>query len=126
MHHACLLAEHNVKFSYNNLLGPPSAPVVKFEQNYLINSLVNSHLSWRRPFTFPDYPVTNYTVTLFNHSDGETITITRMANFSDYFQPLLSEGDDCYEIDVTVVATNSIGTSLPAIVNTGHPIGISI
>ena len=108
---------------HNQLTGPPSSPVVKFTQGHLIDGFVHSHLSWSTPFTFPDFPINNYTVTMFNHSNGETITTTRTSNYADYSHQSLSQGDHCYELDFTVVAVNRLGSSPPATIYTGHPIG---
>ena len=76
------------------------------------------------PFSFPGYPVTYYTITVFNHSNGETFTTTKTANFADYSHQSLSHGDHCYELDFTVIAVNSLGESPPSTIYTGHPIGI--
>ena len=61
---------------------------------------------------------------MFNHSNGETITVVRTANFANYSHQSLSQGDHCYELDFTIVAANTLGRSPPATVHTGHPIGI--
>ena len=46
-----------------------------------------------------------------------------MANFVDYSHQSISQGDHCYELDFTVAAVNRLGSSLPTIIHTGHPIG---
>ena len=108
---------------YNTHAGPPSAPVVEFTQSHLINGSIGSYLSWSAPFTFDGFPITNYSVTKLNLSNGESTTITQMANCTDCSHHSISQGDHCYELDFTVTAINRLGSSLPATINTGHPIG---
>ena len=110
----------------DSLTGPPLAPTIEFIQGHLIDGFIHSHLSWSTPFTSQGFPITNYTVTTFNHSNGETITVVRTANFADYSHQSLSQGDHCYELDFTVVASNRVGRSPPATIHTGHPIGIEL
>ena len=37
-----------------------------------------------------------------------------------------SDGDNCYGLEMSLVASNSIGDSVPSIFHTGHPIGMFI
>ena len=117
---------HIVLSTYDYIAGPPSAPIIEFTQSHLIDGFIHSRLYWSAPFTQSGYPITNYTVTIFNHSNEETTTVVRTANFADYAHQSLSQGDHCYELDFTVVASNRVGRSPPATVHTGHPIGIKL
>ena len=103
--------------------GPPSPPVLEFTQDHLVDDYIHSQLLWSTPFTLPDFPITNYTITIFNHSDGDTITTKRRASFDGYSHHTLSQGHHCYELDFTVMAANRLGRSPPASIYAGHPIG---
>ena len=109
---------------HNLLTGPPLYPIVKYTQGHLIDGFIHSHFSWSTLFTWPNFPITNYTITMFNHSDGDTITTTRTSNYVDYSHQSLSQGDHCYELDFTVVAANRLGSSASATIHSGHPMGI--
>ena len=117
-----------LKLIFNYITGPPCPPVVEFTQSHLVNDIIYSHLSWSAPFTFEGFPITNYSVTKFNHSNGDTITIVWIANNYSagyrYSYQSLSQGNHCYELDFTVVAANRLGSSQPAVVHARHPIGI--
>jgi hypothetical protein len=108
-------------FAYHT--GPPSAPVVELTQSHLINDFIYNHLSWSAPFTFQGFPITNYSITKFNHFNRESTTINRMASFTDYSYQSISQGDHCYKLDFTVRAVNRLGSSPPTVIHTGHPIG---
>ena len=103
--------------------GSPSAPVVYLTHHYESDYIVNITLFWTSSFTFSGYPVNNYTVTMFNHSDELRETITIGSDSYPHQLSMLSHGNYCYRIDFTVVAVNRLGISPPAVIHTGHPIG---
>ena len=84
---------------------------------------VLSYLSWTAPFTWSDFPIVNYSLTVYNHLNGDTTTIVKTANFTVYTYQFVSHGHECYDIDFKVIATNRLGGSQPYRVQAGHPIG---
>ena len=106
------------------ILGSPLKPDAQLVQEHLVDDFVLNRLRWNTSFTWPEFPITNYTVSMYNHSNGETtVTIWTATTADQYTHLFVSSGEHCYAIDFTVVAVNRLGKSQPITIPTGHPIG---
>ena len=106
------------------ITGPPLKPEVQLVQQYLADNFVLHNISWSTPFSWTEFPVTNFTISMYNYSNREILVTILTAYTTDWYTYLtLSSGEHCYAIDYTVVAKNAIGESQLSILSTGHPIG---
>ena len=81
-------------------------------------------LDWDPPFTWPDYEILNYTVTMENRSSGITdspvvLTVTDLT----YTLTAEAPAEHCAELRFNVTASNALGDSAPAVVIGGFPKG---
>ena len=118
------------KSLYTIILDPPLAPSVTYEIEHVINDTFLFSFNWSRPFTWPGFPITNYTITLRNYSSGEPVdeTFTIIpANESGLEEPtqgyqLTTEGDTCYQFKISVKGSNRLGEGEYSSITVGHPI----
>ena len=88
-----------------------------------INNSVIHTLSWDAPFTWPDFPIISYVVNITNLSNRVTnLTVIHHNDSHKVIHQFTSQGDSCYEIEISVVANNTVGDSKPAVLSVGHPI----
>ena len=93
---------------------------------HLVNNRFQHTLHWDEPFPWHGSPITGYTINITNHSNGLVTTdIVRISNESamHFIHSFPSDGDSCYELDITLSANNRIGESELTVEHTGHPIG---
>ena len=108
-------------------LGPPLPPSVVINGEHLVNDTFTVSLNLSQPFTWPGFPITNYTATLISTSGSRRIhntSIIRSNGVETLMQQyqFTTEGNSCYELLFFVTANNSIGESQPTHAAFGHPI----
>ena len=81
-------------------------------------------LDWDPPFTWPDFEILNYTVTMENRSSGTTANpvVLTPANLT-YTLTAEAPAEHCAELRFNVTASNALGDSNPAVVIGGFPKG---
>ena len=84
------------------------------------------HFNWNAPFTWPNFPITSYNVTVFSHLNNKSTTMILYGNDS-HPSPLshdgASYGGSCYGLTFYVAASNSIGEGDYSAIESGHHIG---
>lgn len=100
------------------LIGPPLPPNFNTSVVHLVNNSFLHTINWGAPFTWTDFPVTEYTINITNISNGELVSTTIPVNLNEtsisvsYFNySFVSDGSSCYDLDIALSATNSIGES---------------
>ena len=108
-------------------VGPPLAPSVSLTQEHFVNNTFLLTLNWSKPFTWSNFPITSYTITITNYSSGEPISTTNITysngSGTDGCHQYIGEGNDCYRLDISVAANNSLGKGQHTTVQSGHLIG---
>ena len=81
-------------------------------------------LRWDPPFTWLDYEIQRYTVTMENRRSGITDSpvVLAPANLT-YTRTAEAPAQHCAELRFNVTASNALGDSAPAIVIGGFPKG---
>ena len=104
----------------------PSAPPIglNVELTDFDNLTFTFTLSWTAPYSRPEFPITGYTVTITNYSSGETFNeiFSAINNQTEYMYEFNTIGNECYRIDLSVSANNSIGEGESSMIHSGHPI----
>ena len=82
-------------------------------------------LRWDPPFTWPDFEIQHYTVTMENRSSGisaDPVVLTP----TDLTYTMITEApvQHCAELRFNVTASNALGHSAAAVVTGGFPKGI--
>ena len=118
-----MLKGYSLRFLMDNCttVGPPLSPPFNFTQESIVGNIIEHNLDWSSPFTWSDFPITNYTINVHNHLSSDSITITKSINDSTY--SYITNRRGCYELDFSLAAINRIGQSEPVFIRTGHPIG---
>ena len=115
--------------SYSLVLGPPLAPTLTYGVEHVMNNTFLLSFNWSRPFTWPDFPITAYTIILNNCSSNEMvdeiITIQCLENCLE--EPtrknqLTTEGSTCYQLKLSISANNSLGEGNYSSMTVNHPI----
>ena len=78
---------HVILYSFSYIAGPPSAPVTSLRD--MSNGTV-LRLSWVDPHISDRYPVTSYTVLVFNHTSSTLLvntTLNSSLHFYDFIKP---------------------------------------
>ena len=101
-------------------LGPPLAPTVHLSQEHFESDEINHILTWSMPFTWPEFPITNYTIII--RIDGEPDAILNSTTIQNFTHT--SFGCNCYTINFSVAANNQLGRSEAVDIHSGHPIGM--
>lgn len=106
--------------------GPPLAPAINLDVELLESDNVSFlfTLNWTMPFSWSEFPVTDYKIILSNYSNDESFnssfTVLAESNKTElYFN---STGNECYRLDFFVSANNSLGEGEAAVIHSGHPI----
>ena len=111
--------------------GPPLAPSISLDVELLESdneSFFLFTLNWTTPFSWSEFPVTGYKMILSNYSKDEpfnkSYTILAESNneTDSYLMQFNSTGNECYGIDFSVSANNSLGEGESAVIHSGHPI----
>ena len=102
--------------------GPPLAPSVSLNVELSDNDTFIFILSWTKPFSWPGFPITGYTITLSNYSSGEAVHHTVVVDSNKTEYQFSSMENECYRLDLSVSANNSLGEGKPSIIQSGHPI----
>ena len=93
---------------------------------HLVNESFEHTLTWDQPFTLLNFPVISYTINITNLSNGDVTTMMHY-NMNDTISQqrlsFISKGDNCYEMDISLVASNEVGDSIATTARVGHPIG---
>ena len=98
-----------ISFSY--IEGPPSAPATSLRDMSIGTVL---RLSWMEPHTSDGYPVTSYTVLVFNHTSS-TLLVNTTLNSSLHFYEYNKPNDSiCETIELAVLANSILGPSTVA------------
>ena len=95
--------------SFSYIEGPPSAPVTSLRD--MSNGTV-LRLSWVEPHTSDGYPVTSYTVLVFNHTSSTLLvnsTLNSSHHFYDYNKP--KDVTYCETIAFAISANSILGPS---------------
>ena len=81
-------------------------------------------LSWTAPYSWPEFPITGYTVTITDYSSGEIFNkiFSTISNETQYMHEFNTTGNDCYRFDLSVSANNSIGEGESSMIHSGHPV----
>ena len=81
-------------------------------------------LSWTAPYSWPEFPITGYTVTITDHSSGETLNkiVSTISNQTEYMYEFNTTGNECYRLDLSVSANNSLGKGESSMIHSGHPV----
>ena len=95
------------------------APPVNLTQHHLINDAIQHIISWSAPFTWSQYPITNYTININNHH-GEYITVVKPSD--NFIYTHTSYGKNCYQLDVSLAASSQIGQGSASSIHSGHPV----
>ena len=103
--------------------GPPLVPPYTLTQEHIVGSFIHHTLQWTAPFTWSDFPITNYTVIVRDHLTEDLHEITKQD--TQYTHTVITEGSSCYRLDISVAANSRAGRSEAVITRTGHPIGIA-
>ena len=102
----------------------PSAPSVDLDVQLtdIDNSTFTFILSWFAPYSFPGFPITGYTITITNYSSSEAFArvLTTTSNETEY--RFNTSGDECYRLDLSVSANNSLGEGESSTIQSGHPV----
>ncbi len=85
----------------------------------LVSSVVNVStisVDWDTPFTFPEFPIVNYTVQVTNQTSGELLDSAVLAaeDVLSYNITRTGPPPSCSNLVFSVVASNDIGPSMPA------------
>ena len=104
--------------------------IINLTQEHVVdNNNFTYHLNWSAPFTWPGFPITSYSVTVFIQLNNESITTIIYGN--DSHPPPLSHGgrstsygESCYGLTFSVAASNSIGKGDFSAIESGHHIGM--
>ena len=75
-----MLKGYSLRFFMDNCttVGPPLSPPFNFTQESIVGNIIEHNLDWSSPFTWSDFPITNYTsIDVHNHLSGDSITITK-------------------------------------------------
>lgn len=96
------------------------APPVNLNQYHLAKDAIQHTIHWSEPFTWSQYPITNYTIKINNHH-GEYITVIKTSDDFNFIHT--TYGKDCYELDFSLAANNQIGQGSSSFIHTGHPVG---
>ena len=91
-------------YSFSYIEGPPSAPVTSLRD--MSNGTV-LRFSWGEPHTFDGYPVTSYTVLVFNHTSS-TLLVNSTLNSSNHFYDYKPKDVTYCETIAFAVSANSI------------------
>ena len=98
--------------------GPPTPPKPVLTA---VNNTLN--ISWAPAWSWADYPVTHYTVTLTNTTDG-TVYTNHTNETVWYFTREEGAGPRCDVMVVKVTATSDIGEGVAGQTEGGFPIGM--
>lgn len=105
--------------------GPPLRPIItNFTQEYVNNtSSFIYHLYWSAPFTWPEFLITSYNITIFSHLSNNSTTTIMHVNDSDALSlDGITHGESCYRLTFYVSASNHLGEGEHAIMQSGHHI----
>ncbi len=117
----------NSIYSVDCLLGPPLRPIItNFIQELVTNSSdLTYYLYWSAPFTWPQFPITSYNVTVINELTNNSTTTIMPINDS-VSQNLsidgITYGESCYRITFFVSAMNQLGVGEHSMMQSGHHI----
>ena len=109
------------------ILGPPSRPMITdFVQELVANSSNSTYyLYWRAPFTWSQFPITSYNVTVFDDLTNDSTSNIVPVNDS-HSQNLsfdgITYGESCYLIIFYVSAMNQLGEGEHTMTQSGHHI----
>lgn len=78
--------------------------------------------SWEAPFSWRDFPITNYTVTM-QLSNDEQRTVVLNSDTLSYNITIDDLASSCMNIILSVYATSEVGTSEPGITYMALPAG---
>ena len=95
---------------------------------YLANSTFKHTLSWDEPFSWHEFPIISYVINITNYPYGQVTSVLKLIDsLNSLYSPqkfsFTSDGDYCYNLEVSLVASNIVGDSMPRTFHTGHPIG---
>ena len=101
---------------------PPLPPAPQLE----LVSFSKLNLTWDEPFTWQQYPIQEYTITMSNSSSQTKQTSTRTSQQRSLVVSLGTEvARICSELTFDITATNGVGESTPGRVSGGFPLGKS-
>ncbi len=103
-------------------VAPPLAPFLRVAVFFNGSGL---RANWDTPFFMPGYPVTSYTLTFVNKTDGVSIKkILEQDLLPTTFDLILSDVfTECHPLTYTILATNSVGNGpISNSVTIGFPI----
>jgi hypothetical protein len=104
----------------------PSAPSIGLDLQLtnFDNPTFTFTLRWTAPYSWPGFPITGYTITVTNYSSGETFDriFTTISNEIDYIFEFNTTGNECYGIDLSVSANNTLGEGESSMIRSGHPV----
>lgn len=108
-------------------IGPPLPPSINLDMELRDDEYFLFTIRWTTPFSWPEFPVTGYTVILSNYSVGEHVNTTFSVivegnETQSYLIQFNSTGNECYRLKVFASANSSLGEGQFAIIHTGHPI----
>ena len=115
----------------DNCTGPPlqlQPSSITLNVEHILNESFSFNFNWSEPFTWPGFPITSYTTTITSYRSGQPIvhnTTIIHGNGLGAIRPdfqFSSGGNDCYQLQFSVKANNSLGQSQPTYLTFGHPI----
>lgn len=106
------------------------APNFNLSVVYFVNNSFLHTLDWDAPFTWTNFPITEYTVNITNTSNGELVSTIISVNLNEvsasvshFNYSFASDGSSCYDLDIALSATNSIGESEASTGQAHHLLG---
>ena len=80
-------------------------------------------VEWEAPFTYQDFPITNYTVTveMSNQTSSQLENFILSPDTLSYNLTQTAPSAFCTNLTFSVVASNNVGPSLPGVVQGSFP-----
>jgi len=105
--------------AYLIVMGAPATPIVSLH----VVDATTLRLSWEPPFTWSQYEILRYIVTMENRSNGDVLppVILNPSN-TTYIITASAPVQSCAELRFSVTAHSALGASTPAVVAGGFPI----
>ena len=85
--------------------------------------VLTAQVEWEAPFTWEDFPITNYTVTvgISNQTYSQLETVILGLDTLSYNLTQTAPSSSCTNVTFTVVASSSVGPSAPGVAQGSFP-----
>ena len=100
------------------MIGPPLAPSLQLN----VLSTTQLQISWSEPFTWEEFPILDYTITVYNTSD-QRITSSTVIDQTMFYITQDIEMMVCSELQIDVSARSQVGRGSVESVTGGFPVG---